>query len=93
MCIAYPGTVIEVSPEGALVDTGGRLRRASVLLEPATAVGDAVVVSGGAVLRILDPREAEEIRRLLDRAARDDAAAAAADPIAPAHPTNPPARP
>jgi hydrogenase assembly chaperone HypC/HupF len=93
MCIAYPGTVVEVSPEGALVDTGGRLRRASVLLEPATAVGDAVVVSGGAVIRILDPAEADDMRALLDEATRADAAAAPVDPASPAQPPEPPAHP
>jgi hydrogenase assembly chaperone HypC/HupF len=75
MCIAYPGTVIEISPEGALVDTEGRRLRASLLLMPETEVGDSVVVAGGAVIRILDPREAAEMRALLDEAASADAPA------------------
>ena len=37
-------------------------------------VGDWVVVSAGTVLRVLDPEEAEEIRTMLDEAARAEAA-------------------
>ena len=70
MCIAYPGTVVELTPDGALVETEGRRRRASVLLAPETAVGDAVIVSAGAVIRILDPHEADEMRALLDEVRR-----------------------
>jgi hydrogenase expression/formation protein HypC len=74
MCIAYPGQVLEIADGTALVETDQRRRRASLLLVPETAVGDWVVVSAGTVLRVLDPEEAEEIRAMLDEAARADAA-------------------
>lgn len=74
MCVAYPGQVLSIDADGALVETDRRQRRASTLLVPEVAVGDWVVVSGGAVLRILDPHEAQEIRRMLDEAARAEAA-------------------
>lgn len=74
MCIAYPGQVLEVADGSALVETDQRRRRASLLLVPETAVGDWVVVSAGTVLRVLDPEEANEIRTMLDEAARADAA-------------------
>ena len=74
MCIAYPGQVLEIADGTALVETDQRRRRASLLLVPETAVGDWVVVSAGTVLRVLDPEEAEEIRTMLDEAARAEAA-------------------
>jgi len=74
MCIAYPGRVLELADGMALVETDQRRRRASLLLVPETAVGDWVVVSAGTVLRILDPEEANEIRTMLDEAARAEAA-------------------
>ncbi len=74
MCIAYPGQVLEITNGTALVETGQRRRRASLLLVPGTAVGDWVVVSAGTVLRVLDPAEANEIRTVLDEAARAEAA-------------------
>jgi len=74
MCIAYPGQVLEIADGTALVETDQRRRRASLLLVPETAVGDWVVVSAGTVLRVLDPEEAQEIRTMLDEAARAEAA-------------------
>jgi hydrogenase expression/formation protein HypC len=68
MCIAYPGRVIELDETGVVVETEGRRRRASVLLVPETKVGDWVVVSTGAVIRVLDPDDAAEITQLLDEA-------------------------
>jgi len=68
MCVAYPGQVLEVAGGMALVDIDHLTRRASTVLVPETTVGDWVVVAAGAVLRILDPDEANEIRALLDEA-------------------------
>lgn len=70
MCVAYPGQVLSVDGDMALVETERRRRAATTLLAPETAAGDWVVVSGGAVLRVLDPVEAAEVRRLLDDARR-----------------------
>jgi len=72
MCLAYPGQVLEISGGMALVDIDHGTRRASTVLVPETTVGDWVVVAAGAVLRILDPVEAREIRALLDEALRDE---------------------
>jgi hydrogenase expression/formation protein HypC len=68
MCIAYPGQVLEIGGGMALVDIDHRTRRASTALVPETRVGDWVLVAAGAVLRVLDPDEATEIRTLLDEA-------------------------
>ncbi len=65
MCVTYPGQVLEVSGDGALVEIDGRRRRASLLLVPQVAVGDWVIVATGTVLEILDPQEATEILALL----------------------------
>lgn len=72
MCVAYPGQVLEIAGDTALVATDRRTWRASTMLVPETAVGDWVVVAAGAVLRIVDPDEAREIREMLDDALRDE---------------------
>lgn len=68
MCVAYPGRVMAITGEMALVDIDHQSRHASTVLVPETSVGDWVVVAAGVVLRILDPDEASEIRILLDQA-------------------------
>lgn len=68
MCVAYPGQILQIADEMAVVETEQRRRRASLLLVPEAAVGDWVIVSAGTVLQILDPDEASEIRALLDSA-------------------------
>ncbi len=65
MCMSFPGTVIEVDPTGALVETDGRRRRASTLLLPDVCPGDRVVVAAGTIVERLDPSEAAEIDALL----------------------------
>ena len=72
MCIAYPGRVIGVDPDGALVDCDGRRRRASLLLVPDVAVGEWVAVAAGTVIHRLDEPEALEIQTLLRRAEAPD---------------------
>ena len=71
MCVAYPGQVLEIAGDMALLAIDRRTLRASTMLVPETAVGDWVVVAAGAILRIVDPDEAREIRELLDEALRD----------------------
>ncbi len=68
MCVAYPGQILQIADDMAVVETEQRRRRASLLLVPEAAVGDWVIVSAGTVLQILDPDEASEIRALLDLA-------------------------
>jgi hydrogenase assembly chaperone HypC/HupF len=78
MCVAYPGRVLEIADDMAVVETEGRRLRASFFLVPDMSVGDWVVVSSGTVLQILDPEEANEIRLLLDQARDGDSVPAAA---------------
>lgn len=68
MCVAYPGQVLQIADEMAVVETDHRQRRASLMFVPEVVVGDWVIVSAGTVLQILDPDEASEIRALLDSA-------------------------
>lgn len=68
MCVTYPGQVLEIAGDEAVVEVDGRRRRALLMVVPETAVGDWVIVSAGAILRIIDPDEAREIRELLDEA-------------------------
>lgn len=72
MCIAFPGRVIDVDPCGALVESDGRRRRASVLLVPDVAVGDWVAVAAGSIVERLDEADALEIQALLRRAGASD---------------------
>jgi hydrogenase expression/formation protein HypC len=68
MCVTYPGQVLEVGDDSALVEIEGRRRRASLLLVPEVAVGDWVIVATGTVLEIVDPEEATEMLALLQEA-------------------------
>ena len=65
MCVTYPGQVLEVGNDSALVEIDGRRRRASLLLVPEVAVGDWVIVATGTVLEIVDSDEATEMLALL----------------------------
>lgn len=67
MCVAYPGQVLEVIGEMALVETDHRRRRASLALVPEVVVGDWVIVSAGTVLEIVESTEAMEILALLNQ--------------------------
>jgi hydrogenase expression/formation protein HypC len=68
MCIAFPGLVLAVDQADAVVDVGGRRRRASLRLRTDVAVGDWVLVGAGSVLRRLDAAEAADIRTTLQAA-------------------------
>ena len=61
MCLTAPGRVLEIDGPTAVVDLDGRRRTAMTLLEPDVAVGDWVIVAGGAILRRLDATDALEI--------------------------------
>lgn len=65
MCVAFPGLVVDVDAFGAVVETGGRRRRASTLFLPDIAVGDWVAVAAGTIVERLEPDEAAEIQELL----------------------------
>ena len=68
VCVAYPGKVIEVADDMALVEIDRRQCRASLLLVPEVSVGDWVIVAAGTVLEIVDPAEANEILTMLNEA-------------------------
>jgi hydrogenase assembly chaperone HypC/HupF len=65
MCIAFPGLVVAVDASGALVETGGRRRRAATMYLPSVAVGDWVTVAAGTIVERLEPDEAATIRELV----------------------------
>jgi len=62
MCIAFPGVVVAVDSDGAIVETEGRRRRASTLFLPEIAIGDWVTVAAGAVVERLEPDHAADIQ-------------------------------
>jgi hydrogenase assembly chaperone HypC/HupF len=74
MCIAFPGRVVSRDATGALVDTEGRLRRASWLCLPDVAVGDWVTVVAGTIVERLEPAKAAQIQATLRAAIALDAA-------------------
>lgn len=61
MCLMAPARV--VSTDGTLceVEFGGRVDRASMMLEPDLQIGDWVLVNSGTVVRRLEPDQAEEM--------------------------------
>lgn len=64
MCVALPGTVIEVRDKNAIVDfDGNRVEALSglVKIEP----GDRVLVHAGCILQKVSDEEADEIASLL----------------------------
>jgi hydrogenase assembly chaperone HypC/HupF len=77
MCIAFPGIVVDVGSDGAVVETEGRRRRASTLFLPGITVGDWVTVVAGTVVERLEPEQAAEIQKILRAAI-----ATTPDPIA-----------
>jgi hydrogenase assembly chaperone HypC/HupF len=65
MCIAFPGRVVDLDVDGAIVETEGRRRRASTLFLPDIAIGDWVTVAGGTIVERLEPQDAAEIQQIL----------------------------
>jgi hydrogenase assembly chaperone HypC/HupF len=70
VCIAFPGRVVALDGAGAVIETEGRLRRASTLVVTDLVIGDWVTVAAGTVLARLDANEAEEVRAMLLAAAQ-----------------------
>ena len=68
MCLTFPGEVIAMEGEDAIVRSDGRLRRASTLVLPDVAIGDRVIVAAGSIVSRLDPTEADDIERLVGAA-------------------------
>lgn len=68
MCVAYPGTVLEVRDHSALVDfSGTRVEALTGLVN--TKPGDRVLVHAGCILQVLPPEEADEMQALFDELA------------------------
>ena len=61
MCIMAPARVVAVDGTLCEVETGGRVDKASMMLEPDLLVGDWVLVNSGTVVRKLDEDQAAEM--------------------------------
>jgi hydrogenase expression/formation protein HypC len=68
MCIGFPGQVVDLDADSAVVATGGRRRRANTMYLPDVALGDWVIVAAGTIVERIDPCRAAEIHILLDAA-------------------------
>jgi hydrogenase assembly chaperone HypC/HupF len=68
MCLAYPGRVLALDGGSAVVDMAGRIRRASLLMNPDIEVGAWVLVAAGTVVRRIDAAEARDLAEQLDAA-------------------------
>jgi len=68
MCLALIGWVVDVTgePGSAIVEIGGRRRRASRALVPGLQPGDWVTVGAGWILQRLEPTEAKELLALYE---------------------------
>jgi hydrogenase expression/formation protein HypC len=65
MCIAFPGLVVAIEGDNAVVELDGRRRRASLRMQADVRVGDWVLIGAGSVLRRLAPDEATRIHDIL----------------------------
>jgi hydrogenase assembly chaperone HypC/HupF len=61
MCLMAPARVVAVDGTLCEVEIGGRVDKASMMLEPDLVVGDWVLVNSGTVVRRLDEEQAAEI--------------------------------
>ena len=58
MCLLAPGRVISLAGDECEVETGGHVDRVSAFMAGNLSVGDWVLVTGGTVVRRLDPDQA-----------------------------------
>jgi hydrogenase assembly chaperone HypC/HupF len=65
MCVSFPGQVIAIDGDDAIVESDARRRHASLRMQSDVAVGDWVLVGAGSVIRRLDPTEATELHDIL----------------------------
>ncbi len=61
MCLMAPARVVSVEAGICEVEVGGRVDKASMLLEPDLVIGDWVLVNSGTVVRKLDEDQAAEM--------------------------------
>jgi len=64
VCLAVPAKVVEIGESRAMVELGGIVREASLVLVPETKVGDYVLLHAGFAIQRLDEEEAKETLRL-----------------------------
>lgn len=64
MCLAIPGTVVEIDGDEGVIDYGGVRRRAELTLVPQVRRGDRVIVHAGFAIAVLDEQAGEELMRL-----------------------------
>jgi len=65
MCLDFAAQVTSRHGDIAVVETEGRIWRASTLLLPEVAVGDWVYIAMGTIIERLDPAEAQHINETL----------------------------
>jgi hydrogenase expression/formation protein HypC len=65
MCIAAPGRILALDDGTAVVEVGGRRRRASLLMTPNVEIGAWVLVAAGNVVRRIDAAEASDLESQL----------------------------
>ena len=70
MCLAVPGTILEIDGDTARVDFGGITREANVILVPEAAVDSYVLVHAGFAIQVLNEEEAEETLSLFRQLAQ-----------------------
>ena len=61
MCLMAPARVVATDGTICEVEVGGRVDKASMMLEPDLVVGDWVLVNSGTVVRKLDEEQAAEM--------------------------------
>lgn len=69
MCLAIPGQIVEIGPDGLMrmgkVDFGGVIREVCLAYVPEAGVGDFVIVHVGFAISQLDEAEAQETLELM----------------------------
>jgi hydrogenase assembly chaperone HypC/HupF len=63
MCLMAPARVVAADGQICEVEVGGRVDKASMMLEPDLQIGDWVLVNSGTVVRKLDEDQAAEMAR------------------------------
>ncbi len=60
MCLAYPGKIISITGDKAIVDYDGEQREVSIAVKPEARIGDYVLVSAKFVMEIVPTARALE---------------------------------
>jgi hydrogenase assembly chaperone HypC/HupF len=68
MCLTMPARVLAADADFAVVEGGGRRRRASTLLTPHLKPGEWVVIGSGAVLRRITAAQARDMAEAFELA-------------------------